>query len=974
MTKSSSKGKDKKKKSDKPRRSLLGRFCGFCLKLTLVGAVLLLILGVAMWFSRGWLLEKTETLILTKLKEKEVFVSYDNIEYQVLRGLVMKEITLWEDAEHTVPQIKLGDVAFRPDVIQLVQAKKVYGHVSIDDAPLTLYTEGEVVAEVEGLALDADLDDEGLEVNALDGAIFGMEFEADGFFSTHKKEKTPEEIEKEEAEKAQNGETEKKEKKKLDFRFFAAVAKWASFESKGEKPNLDVDFHIDRNAEDPIIVEGALEGSQIEWRGLPLDSADIEFAFSGGKKTVQISKLELGHRGGKLSGSVLYGLEGRTITVEGMRSTLDPIAFANDLPFELGDKLSLVDFETDHPELRLDALLMLKDFPSSNIKLEIPQGIQLALHLAEEKRVTLKGVNGIVAFNEGTLVTNELGLTVYGLDLEATGTVALGKGKAKAKAVATADQAGAGENTEPPVGASAVEVASTGNTAAASPAKPKKDIRQVLGGIFAIVERWTSFSSDGANPKLATGYVVDMAADDPVTVSGKLSGKNFAWQGAALDSVNIDFSWSQGAKTIDLPQLEIIYRGDPIRGGVNYVVPSKQLRLNKVTCEADWVALASDLPFGLEKQMANYELPDPPELTMDGLVNIGNIFASAFTVEVPRSVPVTVALGERKIAMQGFRGKVRLAERTIHSENIEILLGTGKLDWNGAFTPSEKAYDGTLVMTDLPLAELLKLAGKEPMAGVVNGEVTAAGDGEVVMRNGTGKMKITEAEALKIPVVGGLLSVLSKVAPVFGTTTDGIVSLTFVTENGVMKTDNLTAKGSGFVVEGGGWVNWNDQSTEFQATANFDGVMKLITLVASKALEVEGSGPLNDIEWRLKNLDPTKLTDSVRGLFGVGGEFLGAGGDGVTRLGEGVMKVGEGAVEGVGKVGEGVLKVGEGAVEGVGKVGEGVKKVGEGAVEGVTEGVDKVRQGLRGLIPGMGKKDKEKPPQPKPVPEPAKQP
>ena len=904
----------------------------------MVGVVLLVILGVVAWFSRGWLLEKTEALVLSKLEEKEVFISCDQIEYQVLRGLVMKDITLWEDAEHQVPQIKLGDVAFRPNIVGLAQSKKVYGHVSIDEAPLTLYTEGEAVAEVLGLALDADLGDKGLTVNALDGAIFGMEFEADGFFSTRKKDKTPEEDAAEKKDKEEEKAKEKKDKKKLDFRFLAAVAKWVSFESKGEKPVLDVNFRIDRTAEDPVIVNGALKGSQIEWRGLPLESADIEFAFSGGKKTVDVAKLELGHRGGMLGGSVLYGLEERTVTLAGLRSTLDPIAFAKDLPFDLGEKLSLVDIETDHPELRLEALLKLKDFRSSNIKLEIPQPIQLALNVADGKRVVFSDVNGVVAFNEGALLTDELGLSLYGLDLEATGTVALGKKKAKANDEERSADEAEGENAAPAPAVS--ESADTEETAAATeePEKQKKDIREVLGGVFAIIERWTGFSSEeGANPRLSAEYAVDMSAEEPVAVSGKLSGKSFSWQGAALDSVDIDFAWSQAAKTIDLPQLEIVYRGEPIRGGVHYAVPSKQLRLHNVTCGADWVSLAKELPFGLEEKLANYELPNPPELSMDGLVNVGNIFESAFTVEVPRSVPVTVAMGERKLAMQGFRGKVRLAARTVHSENVEILLGTGRLDWNGAFTPSEKEYDGTLVMTDLPLAELLKLAGKDPIAGILNGRVAAAGNAEVVMRSGNGNIEITKAEALRIPVVGGLLSVLSKIAPVFGTTTDGTVTMSFVTTDGVMKTDDLTAKGSGFVVDGEGWVNWNDKSTKFQAAANFDGVMKLITIVASKALEVEGSGPLNDIQWSMKNLDPTKLTDNLRGLFGAGGEFLGAGGEGVARIGEGVKKVGEGAVDGVGKVGEGVKKIGEGA-------GEGVKKV---------------RKGIRGLIPGLGKKDKE---------------
>ena len=973
----------------KAGRSLISRLARFCLKLALVGVILLVVLAAVAWFSRGWLLEKSESILADKLAEKEIYLSYESADYQPLRGLLLSDITLWQDVERTVPQIKLGNVAFRPGLGKLIKGRVVEGDLSIVDGELDLFADGQSVLEIDALQLDAGVAPGGVTVNNLEGSTFGIDFSIDGFaaLGSEKKDKDA----------SDDGEDEKgdrsKEKKPLDLSFLAPLGEWLVFQSQGERPRLNVHFNVDRKAEDPVVVEASFEGESFSWRELPLERLGLDVDYSDAAKTVHVGAIGLRHRGGDLEGEITYGLTDGKVSINGLVSTLNLIALARDLPFDLEQHLARVNFQTEHPSLRVDGVLQLKDFPASMLSLEMADPFSVTLNLDPQTRVPLADLHGLVAFGDGMLGVQDLGVSLYGVDLRASGKVVLGKKGSPKSEVGREPVAAAADDDDDVAEAN---VASEADESADS--KPKKDVFKMLAGVFSQIEKWTSFTSTGANPVLDVDFAVDRSAADPVVAKGNLSGKNFSWQGAALDSLDIDFGWSQSAMAIDLPRLEIIYQGKPIRGGVNYSLPSRKLQLSQLHCEADWVSLATDLPFGLEKTMSMFELPEPPLLLMDGTVDIGNIFASSFTVDSPRSVPVTLNIGERRIELRGFRGNVRLEDRSIHSKDMEILLGSGTITWNGAFAPSTKAVDGSLVVSDVPLAELLKLAGKEPMAGVLNAQITAVGDAEVLMRSGQGQIRITEAEALKIPVVGGLLSVLAKIAPVFGTTTDGEVSVSFVTEKGVMKTDDLIAKGSGFEVEGKGWVNWNDKSTEFQATANFDGVMKLITLVASKALEIEGKGPLNDIQWSLKNLDPTKLTDNLKGLFGVGGEFLGGGAEGlsdgvravgegavegVEKVGKGVMKIGEGAVEGAGKVGEGVAKVGEGAVEGVGKVGEGVMKIGEGAGEGVkkigegaTEGAKKVREGLRGLIPGMGKKDEEKKsstPDPTPAPAPPPQ-
>ena len=75
--------------------------------------------------------------------------------------------------------------------------------------------------------------------------------------------------------------------------------------------------------------------------------------------------------------------------------------------------------------------------------------------------------------------------------------------------------------------------------------------------------------------------------------------------------------------------------------------------------------------------------------------------------------------------------------------------------------------------------------------------------------------------------------------------------------------------------------------------------MGLVTGIASKLLEIEGGGPVDNIEWKLKNLDALGL---VKG-----------GAEGVTKIGKGAVEItGKGtekAVEGVKSVGKGLKKI-----------------------------------------------------------------
>ncbi len=917
------------------RRSSFSRFCRWTAKLVLAGILLLLLLATISWFSRDWLVKKAETALVSKLDERGVFVSYDQVEWQVLRGLVLTGITLWEDSQRSMPLVKLGDVAFRPGMTQLLVDRALTGRLSVTGAALNLYSEGESVANIENLKVHANLKRNGLDVSQLDGAMFGMEFQSEGYVLIAKNEDG------EGADKDSDGGEDSDDedgKKKIDFAAIAAIAEWAAFESKGKRPRLNVNFNIDRTADDPIVIEVELKGDEITWRGVPFDSVDVAAKYSDAEKSLDISRLKLGHRGGELEGAVHYGLKSRTVEIGSLRSTLNPFALVDDLPFDVGDRLDMVTLEDEHPEIQLAGIIELANFGQSVFKAEIPKPIALTLNLEEGESVPLQNVHGTVAFDKGNIGANDLAVTLYGLDVNANGLVKLAPKSEEPGEPGDPGEAGEAVdedpistdpkvepdlNPEPEINPDSVE-----GDAVEPEGEKKKSLKPLLASIFGSIQKWTSFTSDSDNPQLNAKFAVDGKAADPVVVEGKLTGRNFTWQGAAIDSMDADVLYSQRKKLVAVPAFKFGYRGKSLHGGLDYGVGTKVLELYGVECQADWISLCNELPFGIEKHLQAVALPDPPELVANGKIAIGDYSASDFTLASVRPVPMAIKLGERLVKIDSVSGTVRGYQGKYFSDDLKLQIGGGDLSWQGEFLPATKGYNGSLKVDKLPLSELLKLAGKDPMKGTINGQLNGSGDKDVFMREGSGDILLTDTEALKIPIIGGLLKFLATVVPL-GTGKDELVTMSFVTEDGLMKTDDLKASGAGVKVDVEGEVDWKAMSTQFLAEAKLSGAAGVITVLASKALKIEGSGPFNDVQWKFRSVD--RIGDAAEGVIGAGGDA--------------VMKVGEGA-------------------------GEGVKIIGDGAEEGVKI----ITEGLMKLIPkGMKKKEpgpveESKPPVPVPAP------
>jgi len=875
--------------------------CRWSVRLALIGFLMLCVLATVSWFSRDWLLDKAETVLVRKLDERGVFVSYDRVEWQVLRGLVLTGITLWEDSQHSTPLVKLGDVAFRPGMTQLLVDRALTGRLSIDGAALNLYSEGESVADIENLKVHANLKPKGVDVRQLDGAVLGMEFQSQGFMLIGTREDRNKGTD--ETEESEQDKNEGEGKTKIDFAGIAAIAEWAAFESKGDRPRLDVNFNIDRTAADPIVIDVKLKGDDITWRGVPFDSVDVAARYSDAAKSLDFSRLKLGHRGGELEGAVHYGLKSRTLNVAKLRSTLNPTALVEDLPFDVGDRLDVVTIQDKHPEVRIAGIIELADFGQSIFKAEIPKPLTLTLNLEEGEAVPLQNVHGTVAFDKGNIGANDLAVTLYGLDVNANGLVKLAPKSAEPEESEQApDEAAASKESE----AETDPISEPAEADASEPheAKRKKGaLKPLLAKIFGSIRKWTSFSSEAVNPRLNAKFTVDRKAEDPVIVEGKLTGTKFTWQGASIDSMDADVLYSQRKKLVAVPAFDFGYRGESLHGGLDYGVGTKVLELYGIECQADWISLCKELPFGIEKRLEAVALPDPPELVANGKIAIGDYAASDFTLASVRPVPMAIQLGERLIEIDSIIGTVRGYQGKYFSDDLKLQMGGGDLSWQGEYLPETKGYNGSLQVDKLPLSELLKLIGKEPMKGTINGQLSGEGDKEVFMREGSGDIVLTDTEALKIPIIGGLLKFLATVVPL-GTGKDEIVTMSFVTEDGLMKTDDLKASGAGVKVDVEGEVDWKAMSTQFLAEAKLSGAAGVITVLASKALKIEGSGPFDDVQWKFRSVD--RIGDAAEGVIGVGGDA--------------VMKVGEGA-------GEGVKIIGDGAEEGVKKITEGLMKL-----------------------------------------------
>lgn len=476
-------------------------------------------------------------------------------------------------------------------------------------------------------------------------------------------------------------------------------------------------------------------------------------------------------------------------------------------------------------------------------------------------------------------------------------------------------------------------------------------------------------------PQIRASFLVDHSAEFPVQVKGRFTGDHFTWKEIPLDSAMIEFAFAEGDHRLRLPNFHVIYGGGLMSGSAVWNSETNIAEVERFQSAANLIELVRRVNPSVAPFAAMIQQSEPPLLIATGRLDLNDFWKSDLLVDYRHASGMTLLLNRGDLLIEGISGAIQVKEGRLATNSLKFSSLGGLMEVAGGVTIEPAVtYEGSVAVSALPLQSIVDyFGGEQEMPGLVTLNFQGQGGIEMVSLNGTGDVRLDGAKLYKVPVIGPVQNLMGSVVPVFG---DGEkkseMTATFAVTDGVLRSDDLAIRSDGTRVEVAGELDLSSWQTQFEAEGNLVGALGLVTGLVAKALVVEGSGRVDELDLKMKNVPAEFASETVKGIFGVAGQGVTAVADTVETGFEGAQQVAGGALKATGAV----LGGGADAMRSVGQagqktVGEGVRVVGDGAtaigetgirgIEGgarmVGQGAKKLGQGLMKIIPGSQKRD-----------------
>ncbi|MCB1091704.1 MAG: hypothetical protein KDL87_09245, partial [Verrucomicrobiae bacterium] len=449
---------------------------------------------------------------------------------------------------------------------------------------------------------------------------------------------------------------------------------------------------------------------------------------------------------------------------------------------------------------------------------------------------------------------------------------------------------------------------------------------------------------EGVRPEIRANFIVDHAAEAPVTVTGRFIGRNFNWKKVPLDSASVEFSFAEGDERLVLPAFNLVYDGGLITGAAVWNSGTNVANVERFQSAANIVNLLRDINPKIAPFAATLQQDEPPLLSATGQLRIKDFWNSDLNIHYRHQDGITLLLSNGPLKIEGINGQFHVANGGFQTDSLLATILGGSFEFGGSalIKADTPRYEGRMNVRGLPLQSIVNhFGGKQELPGILSGHFEGSGGVAMADLNGQGSMRIDAAKLYKVPVIGPVQNLMGSVVPIFGDAEKrSELTASFTVTNGLLESRDLVILADGTRVEVNGNLSLSNWQTQFEARGNLVGALGLVTGLVSKAMVVEGSGRADDLQLKMKSVPAEFASETVKGVFGVA-----KGGVGVVSntVGAGL----EGAQSAAGVVTEGVKAMGGGLEDGARMVGEGAKKLGEGLLK-IIPGTHRDNQGTNG--------------------------
>ncbi len=298
-------------------------------------AAFFLILGIALFASRGWIEDKIHSTLESQLTSRGIHLKYTPSDFDLFRGVVLEDATLFRTEAQTEPVITLSSLAISYQLRDLLfspDQRRV--EVSTQDATLTAFHEG-VPFALEALDSQFSISPAGVVIAQLDGQMFDLELNIEGEVDFPESSETTPDAESLADDSAEDSSTDPLAE--LDLSPLADFAEAWKLKITDERPKLSLG--LDLAADQTLKAEGSLSGKDFSWDGVPIDQLMVDFDLKEGADPVVIlvNSLQLTYGGNPLTAAAEFDTGTQTLLLQNLDSKIDVIDLASQFSKEEAD-------------------------------------------------------------------------------------------------------------------------------------------------------------------------------------------------------------------------------------------------------------------------------------------------------------------------------------------------------------------------------------------------------------------------------------------------------------------------------------------------------------------------------------------------------------------------------------------------------------------------------------------------------------
>ena len=381
-----------------------------------------LLLAVAVFGFIGWtklgILESEITMkAQAELDKRGIYVDYDRWEYQFPRGLVLKEVTLFQSEARQVPQMKLSDLGINVDIVGLIKGRTSFdaAEISFQDSTLSFFQDGIQVAQIGEVDAEVLVSPGKVDLERFDGRFGGLSVRASGDITNPVRDSTG----------GQNTAVVNDSEAfvlPLDFSMMEKIRPWLDVQANGKPPRLDVSFSSDGSAES-LVLGGSLNGSDFVWHGVSLKRASATFSYDAPANSLDVYSFQIGHGEGTLSGVASLNLVSKVLELENTQSNVDLIALLSSFDAGMADKLKSVAIR-DAPMIELSGSIPLEDVVNSEVEVSYDHLLGI-VYTKDSRELPVSRIKSSIKLSGGVLTVEDTTGRVLDGDLAVGGTLRL---------------------------------------------------------------------------------------------------------------------------------------------------------------------------------------------------------------------------------------------------------------------------------------------------------------------------------------------------------------------------------------------------------------------------------------------------------------------------------------------------------------------------------------------------------------------